>query len=229
MLMLMPKSFVSRPNPNPQPQFTAQGWTDLPDQRSGWSWRATAVSRDSGVDEIPSRIALAWALACLKAAAVSLVTNTDRPAQAIGLGPVSVPGFLFALLPMLRRRDTTITLEIDPHRLRVSGLKHQPSAVVMDSENADSLVATPSSFDRHRRRIGMYDTAGRLAASFTAGMATVVAVESISRDDPPIELPTRVPVSVLIGSWWPHQTRRTFIVDRLWRPVVWRYPDLSHY
>ena len=170
--------------------------------------------------------------------AVGLVWLTCVPA--LFGGRVDPRGPIVALLVAAimggrwaRRQPADLELELGPERLRIRTRSANAFAEALDRADAGALFAAESGLDWHERFVFMTDSAGRYLPRIRARFAAVEFVDQeaatdawwkatmpagTSREAPPAILP----VTGLLGAWWPNSESRASIrgeanVQRQWK------------
>ena len=172
------------------------------------------------------------------AIAVALVWMTSVPAL-LG-GRVDLRGPVVAVLAgailgwrWVRRRPADLELELGPERLRIRTSAPNAFAEQLDRADAGALFAAETGLDWHERFVFMTDKTGRYLPRIRARWAAVEFVDQARATDawwkatiPPgasqSAPPTRLPVTGLLGAWWPSSESRASIrgeanVRRKWK------------
>jgi hypothetical protein len=204
--------------------FSPNGWSGVADDTP--TWTATVVARwtapwiDWGWVAAGSVVAIVCALA-------AIATWRD--------GRVLVAAFsaLFSLWTLWKvvrtvapiRARSVWELTLSPGRLTLTDSKPASRPVIVDRETAGWLVAADGGADWHARWLGLYHERGADVAPFLAAMARIeVRAAGVPSER---ELPTEIPVSVLLGAWWPHPARRMTRWGTAGIQRPWREPDIA--
>ena len=170
--------------------------------------------------------------------AIGLVWITTVPAL-LG-GRVDLRGPVVAVLVgamfgwrWFRRRPADLELELGPERLRIRTRAANAFAEQLDRADAGALFAAETGLDWHERYVFMTDRSGRSLPRIRAREAAIEFVDKAGATDswwgstmPPgtsqSAPPERLPVTGLLGAWWPDPEARASIrgeanVRRKWK------------
>jgi hypothetical protein len=203
-----------------------EGWPDVFDIEPPWTTTIVARWHSSWVDW--SRVVIGGAVAATAAAFTVLawrngsgLTSLIPAAVAIWFGWETVRDV------RSRRLDREMTLVLAPDHLRLTSSEASWPGAVLWRERAGWLVEDEIRTDWHVRGIWIHDQNDKLVAQFVGGLA---AIEVREPGIPPgRSMATELPVSVLLGTWWPHPARRTSRRGTMSRPVRWLEPDIMGY
>lgn len=120
-----------------------------------------------------------------------------------------------------------MTLTLAPDSLRLSSSAASALSVGLARDRAGWLVAEEVGTNWHWRRVTLLDDAERQVAEFVGSLAAV-GVQNPGIPAATI-LPDRVPVTVLLGAWWPHPAKRMTRQGSMAARFRWRDPDLVRF
>lgn len=202
-------------------EFQDDGW-DVPDDCPPWnrtvvaSWTPprlnwTNFSMAVGLTAIFTVPVASWSL------------GHPSPGDLLLLAWPAIPGVW--VWRQLKRRGPKASLELvlGPDRLRLSSDQSNIPAVELWRDRAGLLMAGERGYDWHTRRLILYDDRGNRVAEFV-GKTAVIRVDGPVDNTP---IPSKVPVAVLVGSWWPHPAHRSIRAGSVGAEFYWKDPDIS--
>lgn len=208
----------------PTSGFRAEGWEGISDETPEWS--ATVVARWTVPWIDWGRAAAGLIIAA--AAVTALLGGWGRGSAWAGLlmGAIAIwalwsVGRAIAQLPV---RDTS-TITLDPDRLTLESGTKGGQRVVLDRARAGWLVADEITEDWRVRQLALYGEDDRLVGSVVGAMARL---EVRANGTPGArDLPSELPLAVLVGAWWPHPARRMTRQGTAGIQLRWRDPDIA--
>ena len=201
-------------------------------------WPITVITRwtDLGYSAFEARAGLALAAALLWMTGVFLALEGHLYRWFL-----VVPLLIGAWLAWrwVRRRPAEVDLVIEPERLRI---RDGVGAAWTELRRGDAgqLLAAETGLDWNDRLIVLGDSFGREVLRSRARFCVVRFPDSVSaseawwratmpagstREQPP----TTLPVTPLLGSWWPDPAARHSVRGNLGVRSAWREPDLVQY
>jgi hypothetical protein len=122
------------------------------------------------------------------------------------------------------RAATELTLVLTPDRLTLRSTSPSVPAASLRRDEAGWLVGVETGPDWHQRLIWLGDASRRRVAEFVGGVAEV---RLLGAGEPRNPLPRQLPVSVLLGCWWPHPARRMTRTGSQGIKRHWLEPDIA--
>jgi hypothetical protein len=203
---------------------------------SDWPITIDARWTDLGYSPLEVRVGLAFAAAFvwMTAATLALAGRVDARLVVV---PVVIGVWLG--WRWIRRRPSDIEVVLEPERMRI---RHGASAAWTELRRDDAGVrlAAETGLDWNERLLVLADSSGQefLRTRARTGAVQVPDV-SAARDawwratmpagSSPQQPPTSLPVTALIGTWWPQPDARRSIRGNLGLTSRWKEPDLVGY
>lgn len=206
--------------------FSPEGWAGISDEPPTWTATIVASWEPPTLDW--GRFIAGIGIAVV-ASAGAVGLWLDRGGFGFLL-PAAVAAWIgWSSLQQVRTRQPQVemTLTLTPDSLRLSSSAATALSVGLARDRAGWLVAEEVGTDWHWRRVTLLDDAERQVAEFVGSLAAV----RVQKPGIPAAsiLPDRVPVSVLLGAWWPHPAKRMIRQGSMAVRFRWRDPDLVRF
>ena len=208
-----------------QEGFSEDGWAGVADDTPAWTSTVEATWT-------PPRMDWAGLAGDGLLALLCVVATVGMLAGGRGLGVLLLSGL--ALLFgrdawqrfSARRPRAPLKLALAPDRLQLTSTLPNFTPVVLERGQAGWLVAQEYGLDWHNRWLTVGDHEGREAV-FMGSLAEVLVKASADDQVEPRRFPTKLPVAVLLGAWWPHPARRMSRQGNMNLAFHWREPDIE--
>lgn len=210
----------------PTSGLSPQGWSDVPTDAPPWTASIAARWTSPWVDV---GHAVAGAVVGLAFIGMTLgLWSGGRGLWVVLPAAIAIWALWGAARIAVQSRNTTkLTLTLDPERLTIADPSSGEAPTILTRDRAGWLVADEIGTDWRARDLWLHDDQGSVVARFVGAMARV---EIRSRGVPAgPDLPTELPVSVLLGAWWPHPERRMTRQGSLGIRLRWRDPGIAGY
>lgn len=200
-------------------------------------WPITVVARwhDPGYSDREDRWWLYLAVAALWVFGVSALAGRPEP------GFLAIAGLVLAMLAWhwVRRSPTDIDMILDSDGLRIGATAERP-AVNLERDHAGWLFAAETGLDWRERLLLLTDGEGHEVARLRARQAAVQIPDASQASESwwsahmpagttPRNPPSSLPVTSLLGAWWPREERRTSVRGNMGWRRPWKEAELRSY
>lgn len=210
----------------PTSGFSPQGWSGVPTDAPPWTASIAAHWTSPWIDWGRAMAGIVVGLAF-----IGMTLGLWRGGRGLWVVlPAAIA--IWALWGAARiaaqsRSTSKLTLTLGPERLTLADPSSGEAPRILARDRAGWLVADEIGTDWRARHLWVHDDQGMEVARFVGAMARVEIRSNGVPAGP--DLPTEVPVSVLLGAWWPHPERRMTRQGTARIRLRWREPDIAGY
>jgi hypothetical protein len=214
--------------------FSEAGWEGVPDDPPPWHSTVVATWQPARLPKLEVSIALIVLFLAWVPTMASLALGSAKGPTPAGYLATAAAGAWLAWIFLRRPPRVTFTLTLAPDRLRVAS--DLPNSIPIDlaRDRAGWLIAYESRDGWDSNAVSVFDAEKQELVRLAGGLTRV---QVVARRDPwhgaddeadPFDepRPEGIPVSVLLGAWWPHPAQRMVRAGNMGAGFPWRDPGL---